>query len=332
MVSGVVLATWKYFWEGWEMRLKAMVAVLAAVLSAPGMGQEYPVRTVRIVTSPAGGGNDFPARLLAHGITGALGQQVIVDNRPTVLIGDLVAKASPDGYTLLVSGSPHWIGPLIEPANYDPIGDFEPISVIDRAPVILVVHPSMPVKSVKQLIGLARQRPGELNYGSGAPGGSNHLGAILFNHMAGVDIVRIPYKGSGPAMAALISGEVQVMFPGAGAVTSHLKSGRLRALAVGSAGPSALAPGIPTLSSSGVPGYVSEAVHALFAPARTPSAIVARLNREVRRYLETPEARNTFLKGGIETAASTPEALTALMKSEMSTIGKVLTAAGVRAK
>lgn len=314
------------------MRLKTMAVLLAAFLSFPAAGQDYPVKAVRIVTSPAGGGNDFPARLLASGITRALGQQVIVDNRPTVLIGEIVAKAPPDGYTLLVSGSPHWIGPLIEPTSYDPIADFEPISVIDRAPVILVVHPSMPVKSVKQLIGLAKKRPGELNYGSGAPGGSNHLGAILFNYMAGVDIVRIPYKGSGPAMAALISGEVQVMFPGAGAVTSHLKSGRLRALAVGSAAPSVLAPGIPTLSASGVPGYVSEAIHALFAPVRTPSPIVARLNREVRRYLESPEARNVFLRGGIETAASTPEELTALMRSEMSTIGKVLKAAGMRAK
>jgi tripartite-type tricarboxylate transporter receptor subunit TctC len=314
------------------MKLKTTAVLLAYFLVGPALAQEYPARTVRIVTSPAGGGNDFPARLLAHGISGALGQQVIVDNRPTVLIGDIVAKAPPDGYTLLVSGSPHWIGPLIEPTNYDPIADFAPISVIDRAPVVLVVHPSMPVKSVKQLIALAKRRPGELNYGSGAPGGSNHLGAILFNYLAGVDIVRIPYKGSGPAMAALISGEVQVMFPGAGAVTSHLKSGRLRALAVGSAEPSILAPGIPTLAASGVPGYVSEAIHALFAPARTPQAIVARLNREVRRYLDTPDARSAFLKGGIETAATTPEALTALMKSEMSTIGKVLKAAGVRAK
>jgi tripartite-type tricarboxylate transporter receptor subunit TctC len=267
--------------------------------------------------------------MVAQGIAPALGQQVIVDNRPTVLLGEIVAKAPADGYTLLVSGSPHWIGPLIEAASYDPIGDFSPISVVDRAPVILVVHPSMPVKSVKALIALAKAKPGQLNYGSGGAGGSNHLGAILFNYMAGVNIVRVPYKGSGPAMTALMSGEVQVMFPSAGGVASHIQSGRLRALAVGSAQPSALAPGVPTLAEAGVPGYVSEAMHALFAPAKTPQAIVARLNREVRQYLETAQAKEMFLKGGVEAVASTPEELTATMKTEMASIGKVLKAAGI---
>ena len=201
--------------------------------------------------------------------------------------------------------------------------------MVDRAPVILVVHPSMPVKSVKALIALAKAKPGQLNYGSGGAGGSNHLGAILFNYMAGVNIVRVPYKGSAPAMTAVMSGEVQVMFPSAGGVASHLKSGRLRALAVGSAQPSALAPGVPTLSESGVPGYVSEAIHALFAPAKTPPAIVARLNREVRQYLETAQAKEMFLNGGVEASASTPEELMATMKSEMANMGKVLKAAGI---
>lgn len=318
--------------EGGNLRTNAIAAILGVMVSAVALGQVYPNKAVRIVTSPAGGGNDFPARLVAQGISAGLGQQVIVDNRPTVLIGEIVAKAPPDGYTLLVSGSPHWIGPLLEPTSYDPINDFSPISVIDRAPVILVVHPSMPVRSVKDLVALAKAKPGELNYGSGAPGGSNHLGAILFNYMAGVNIVRVPYKGSGPAMVAVMSGEVQVMFPSAGGVASHIKSGRLRALAVGSAKPSALAPGIPTLSASGVPGYVSEAMHALFAPARTPPAIVARLNRDVRQYLETNEAKEMFLKGGIEVAGSTPEELTATMKSEIASIGKVLKAAGMGPK
>ena len=311
------------------MRRRVVAALVGVMMSAAAWSQSYPSRSVRIITSPVGGGNDFPARLVAQGISPALGQQVVVDNRPTVIIGEIVAKAPPDGYTLLVSGSPHWIGPLIEPTNYDPINDFAPISIIDRAPVILVVHPSMPVKSVKDLIILAKAKPGQLNYGSGAPGGSNHLGAILFNHMAGVNIVRVPYKGSGPAMTAVMSGEVQVMFPSAGGVASHIKSGRLRALAVGSTGPSALAPGVPTIAASGVPGYVSEAMHGLFAPAGTPTAIVARLNREVRRYLDTAEAKEMFLRGGIETSASSPEEFTATMKAEMASIGKVLKAAGI---
>jgi tripartite-type tricarboxylate transporter receptor subunit TctC len=311
------------------MKRTVVTAIAALMVSAAALGQGYPNRAIRVITSPVGGGNDYPARLVAQGISPALGQQVIVDNRPTVLIGEIVAKAPPDGYTLLVSGSPHWIGPLVEPTNYDPINDFSPISILDKAPVILVVHPSMPVKSVKDLIALAKARPGQLNYGSGAPGGSNHLGAVLFNHMAGVNIVRVPYKGSGPAMTAVMSGEVQVMFPSAGGVAAHIKSGRLRALAVGSTGPSALAPGVPTIAGSGVPGYVSEAMHGLFAPAGTPQAIVARLNREVRRYLESAEAKEMFLRGGIETAASTPEEFTATMKAEMASIGKVLKAAGI---
>jgi tripartite-type tricarboxylate transporter receptor subunit TctC len=308
-------------------------AVLAAALFFAGAvqlhAQEYPNRSIRIVTSPPGGGNDFPARIVARGISGPLGQQVVVDNRPTILIGDIVAKAPPDGYTLLVSGSPHWIGPLIEKMNYDPIKDFAPISLLDRAPVVLVVHPSMPVKSVKHLITLARSKPGELNYSSGGPGGSNHLGGILFNHLAGVNIVRIPYKGSGPAMAAVMSGEVHIMFPAASAAAPHVKSGRLRALAVGSTEPSSFLPGVPALGAAGVPGYKCEALHALFAPAGTPPAIVSRLNQEVVRYLQSAEARDAMLKGGVEAISSTPDELTATMKSETATIGKVLKAAGI---
>jgi tripartite-type tricarboxylate transporter receptor subunit TctC len=162
-------------------------------------------------------------------------------------------------------------------------------------------------------------------------GSSNYLAAILFNHMAGVNIVRIPYKGTGPAMTAVMSGEVHAMFASAGGAAPHVKSGRLRALAVGSALPSPLAPGLPTIASSGLPGYVSEALHALFAPAKTPPAIIARLNQEVVRYLQSAEAKDIFLKGGIEAAPGSPEELTALMKSEIANIGKVLKAAGVGA-
>ena len=187
----------------------------------------------------------------------------------------------------------------------------------------------MPLKSVRQLIALAKSRPGELNFSVGGPGTSNFLGAILFNHMAGVNIVRIPYKGTGPALAAVMSGEVHAMFGSAGGAAPHVKSGRLRALAVGSAQPSALAPGLPTLAASGLPGFVSEALHALFAPAGTPQAIVARLNQEVVRYLQSAEAKDVFLKAGVETAPGSPDELTALMKSEIARTDKVLKAAGI---
>ena len=312
-----------------RFKLIAILAPVVALFAGVASGQEYPAKPVRIVTAPAGGGNDFSARLVACGISGPLGQQVIVDNRPTILGPDIVAKAAPDGYTVLLTGSAHWVGPLVEKVTYDPIQDFAPVSLVDRTPVILVVHPSMPVKSVKQLIALARARPGELNFSSGAPGSSNYLGGMLFNHLAQVNIVRIPYKGAAPAMTAVMSGETQLMFASPGGVMPHVKSERLRALAVGSAKPSALAPGLPTLAESGAPGYVSETLHAIFAPAGTPAAIVARLHRETDRFVQSPEGKAQFLKGGIEAMSSTPEALTATIKSEMATIGKVLKAAGI---
>jgi len=280
-----------------------LAAGLAAQVAAPAQAQNYPVKPIRIVTSPAGGGNDFPARLIARALTGPLGQQILVDNRSTILIADIVAKAPPDGYTLL-----------------------------DRAPSVLVVHPSMPLKSVKQFIALAKARPGELNFSVGGPGSSGDLGARLFNHMAGVNILNVPYKGTSPALTAVMSGEVHAMFGSAGSVAPHVAGGRLRALAVGSAQRSQLAPGLPTMSEAGLPGYQSEALHALFAPAGTPAAVVALLNREVGTYLRSPEAQGIFLKAGIEPSPGSPEEFTAIMKSEMDRIGAVLKAAGAGAR
>ena len=315
------------------IRQPALKAVmLAAALAAPVAAQEYPTKTVRIVTAPAGGGNDFSARLVARGISGALGQQVIVDNRPTVLAPEIVAKSPADGYTVLLNGSAHWIGPFVSKVSYDPVADFAPLALIDRTPVILVVHPSLPVKTVKQVIALAKAKPGQLNISSGAPGASNYLGGMLFNHYAKVDTVLIPYKGAAPAMTAVMSGETQLMFASPGGSMSHVRSGRLRALGVGSAQPSELAPGIPTIASSGVPGYVCETLHAMFAPAGTPAAAITRLHQAIDRFLQSPEGKNQFIKGGVEAAPSTPDQLAAIMKSEMATIGKVLRAAGVKPK
>jgi tripartite-type tricarboxylate transporter receptor subunit TctC len=316
-----------------KQHLACVVSVgLTALSAVPAYAQSYPTKTIRIVTSPAGGGNDFPARLIARALTAPLGQQIFVDNRPTVLIADIVAKAPPDGHTLLVTGSAHWIGPLVEKTTYDPIRDFAPITLVDRAPSVLVVHPSMPIKSVKQLVALAKAKPGELNFAVGGPGTSNFIAAILFNSMAGVNVVRIPYKGTGPALAAVMSGEVHAMFGSAGGAAPHVTSGRLRALAVGSAQPSALAPGVPTLEASGLPGFVSEALHALYAPAGTPPAVVSRLNQEVSRYLLSPEAKEIFLKAGIEAAPGSPDELTAIMRSEIARVEKVFKAAGIGPK
>ena len=313
-------------------RFLGCVVAVASVFATPALAQTFPAKPIRIVTSPAGGGNDFPARLIARALTAPLGQQIIVDNRPTVLIADIVAKAPPDGHTLLVTGSAHWIGPLIEKVNYDAVRDFAPITLIDRSPSVLVVHPSMPVKSVKQLVALAKSRPGQLNFSVGGTGTSNFLAAVMFNHIANANVVRIPYKGTGPALAAVITGEVHAMFASAGGAAPHVQSGRLRAIAVGSAQPSPLAPGVPTLEASGLPGFISEALHALYAPAGTPQAVVSRLNQEVTRYLQSPEARDVFLKAGIEVAPGTPDELTAVVKSEVARVEKVLKAAGMGLK
>jgi len=312
--------------------LCALAAALAASVTAPATGQNYPTKPIRIVTSPAGGGNDFPARLIARHLAGPLGQQIIVDNRATVLIADIVRQAPPDGYTLLVTGSAHWIGPLLAKTNYDPIRDFATITLIDRAPSVLVVHPSMPLKTVKEMIALAKARPGEMNFSVGGPGSSGYLGALLFNHMAKVKIVSVPYKGTAPALAAVMSGEVHAMFGSAGSVAPHAASGRLRPLAVGSAQRSSLAPGLPTVAEAGLPGYESEAYHALFAPAGTPPAIISRLNREVGNYLRSAEAQGIFHKAGIEPSPGTPEQFVATMKSEMARISPVLKAAGIGPK
>jgi tripartite-type tricarboxylate transporter receptor subunit TctC len=310
--------------------LKLLLLVLTTSWNGPALSQDYPARPVRIVTSPAGGGSDLVARLIARGVSPLLGQQVIIDNRAAILAPEVVAKAAPDGYTVLVAGSTHWIAPLIEKVSYDPLRDFAAVAVLSRSPVVLVVHPSMPLKTVRQLVDLAKARPGDLNSAVGAPGSSNFLGAVLFDYLAGVKSTRIPYKGAAPAMTAIMSGEVHVMFPTAGSAAPHVQSGRLRALAVGSAQPSVFAPGLPTIAASGVPGYDSDFLSAVFAPAGTPAPIVSRLNREITRYLQSAEGKEAFLKAGSEAAPGTPEDLTATIKAEVATYGKVLKAAGAR--
>ena len=306
------------------MKTAVTAGVLTLGFACAVCAQEYPVKAIRIVTSPIGGGNDFPARLIALALAGPLGQQIVVDNRPTVLIADIVAKSPPDGYTLLLSGSAHWLGPLFEKVNYDPVRDFAALTLVDRSPTVLVVHPSLPAKSVKELIALAKARPDELNVAVGGTGSSNYIAAVLFGQMAGVNMTRIPYKGNAPAITALLSGEIQVMFSSAGAVAPHMQSGRLRALGVSSPQPSPLAPGVPSIASAGVPGYVSEVLHAMFAPAKTPPAIIDKLNAEVSRYLRSAQARDIFIKAGIEPSPSTPEELVAIMNAEMARLGKVV--------
>ena len=306
------------------------IAGAAITGPAPVFGQDaYPIKVVRIVTSAVGGGSDILARLIAPGLGNALGQQVIVDNRGA-LSAEIVAKAPPDGYTLLVNGSPLWILPLIRPSSpWDAVRDYAPISLAVNAPGILVVHPSLPVKSTKELIALARARPGELNYAAGTLGAGPHLAAELFKSMTGVKMVQVPYKGTGPGIVGLISGQVELMFPNAGSVMPHVKAGRLRALAVCSAEPSPLAPGLPTLAST-VPGYESISPQGVLAPARTPPAIVNRLNQEIVRILNQPDMKEKIFNMSMQVIANSPAEFSAKIKADIARLDKVIRSAGIR--
>lgn len=305
---------------------------VVTLVALPAFSQTYPNKPVRMVVSGIAGSSNFAARLIAQGLTGALGQQVIVDGREGgVVVSELVAKAAPDGYTLLINGSALWLLPFMRSnVPYDPVKDFSPITLAISTPNILVVHPSVPIKSVNDLIALARARPGELNCATGNAGTSNHLAAELFKAMTGVNIMRIPYKGIAPALNDLISGQVQLMFGAAAAVTQHIKSGRLKAVAVTSAQPSALAPGLPTVAAAGVPGYASVAIFGVLAPAKTPAAIIKRLHQDITRVLNTVEVRTRFFNSGSEVVASTPDEFAAAIKSEMAGLGKLITDAGIR--
>jgi tripartite-type tricarboxylate transporter receptor subunit TctC len=284
---------------------------------------------VRIVTSAVGGGNDFISRIIAQGISAPLGQQIVVENYPSIIATETALRAKPDGYTTLVTSSNFWITPLIQKTPYDPLKDFAPITMIDKAPTILAVHPSLPAKSVKELIAIARSRPGELNYSSGGVGVSAHLAAELFKSMTHTDIVGIRYNGGGPQINALLAGEVQMTFTTVPSSAAHLKSGRLRALAVTSPSPFVLLPGLPTVAAS-LPGFEILSVDGMLAPAGTPAAIISRLNQEVVRFLNQAEVRERFLKTGVETVADTPEQFAAAIKADMALMSKVVKDANIR--
>ena len=307
--------------------------VLMGLGIATAGAQSFPSKPVRIVTTDVGGGLDASARLLAPGLTQSLGQQVIVDNRGGAggaIAAEAVAKAAPDGHTIIYICPPLWLLPLMRSnLPYDPVRDFTPITQAVRLPNLIVVHPSLPVKTVNDLIALAKKRPGELNYGTSGTGTSPHLAAELFKSAAGVNIVRVNYKGAALALNSLLGGEIQVFFPNVATVMPHVKSGRVRALAVTTAQPSDLAPGLPTAAASGVPGYESIAILGLFAPAKTPEAIVRRLNQEIVQVLNRPDVKEKHFNLGVETVASTPAEFAAVLKAEITKWSKTLKDAGI---
>jgi tripartite-type tricarboxylate transporter receptor subunit TctC len=301
--------------------------------SVMAYGQNFPSRPLRIVCGETGGGTDFAARLIAPALSTAVGQPVIVDNRggSGIISGEIVANAPADGHTMLFNGAAFWLLPFMnDKVPFHPLKDFSPVTLAVTQPTMLVVHPSFPVSTVKELIAMAKAEPGTLNYASGPAGSSSQLAAELFKAMAGVNIVRILYKGTGPALIDVIAGQVPLMFPNAAAGSPQVKAGKLRALAVTSAQPSALFPGLPTLAASGLPGYEAVSNTGFFAPAKTPAEIINRLNQEIARVLNRSDIKGKFFGAGVEVVGSSPQRFAEVVKSEMTVLGKVMKDAHVR--
>jgi tripartite-type tricarboxylate transporter receptor subunit TctC len=311
----------------WQQGLTAML--LGLFSAGMAWAQAYPAKPVRIVTVAPGSANDIVARLIAQEIRNSLGQPVVVDNRGTVA-AELVARAPADGYTLLLYGSAVWLSPFIRASTpYDPVKDFAPITLVASSPNVVVVHPSLPVKSARELIALARSRPGEINYAAGSLGAAPHLAAELFKAMGKLNIVRVSYKGTGGSLIGIISGEVGLMFPTAGSVTPYIKSGKLRALAVTSLQPTALAPGLPLLSET-LPGYESVSLNGMLAPARTPEPIIRQLNAEVAKVMTRADIKEKLVAAGTDAMSTSPEQFAAIIQADMAKWGKVIREAGIR--
>ena len=313
------------------MKIKTAIAVSLLLASAAALSQNYPSKPVRVVVAyPAGGPVDITARALVPKLTEALGQAVVVDNRGGaggILGSDLVAKSAPDGYTLLMCTTANAINAsLIPKLPYDTQKDFAAVTMLVIITSVVVVHPSLPIHSVKELIAYAKARPGQLSYASTGNGTPTHLAAELFKSMTGTDMVHVPYKGAAPAVVDLISGQTQVSFISAPGVVPHLKAGRLRAIAVTNSKRSALLPELPTVSESGLPGFESEGWHGLFAPARTPQPVIDRLYREFAAALRAPDTAAYLLSAGAEPVVMPPDQFAVKMRNEIARWAKVVKA------
>lgn len=312
----------------------ALACSATASAAAP---QGYPTKPIRMVCPfPPGGTTDLVARLVAQRLSEAWGEQVIVDNRAGAggIIGtETVAKAAPDGYTMLLGSiTTHAVNPaLYKKLDFDPIKDFIPVSLVVSSPQLLAVHPSVPVKSVKELISFAKAKPGQLNYASAGVGTSPHLTFELFKSMAAIDVAHVPYKGTGPAITELVGGQVQMMITGVVALMPHIKSGKLRGLAATSEKRVAALPDLPTIAESGIPKFDVSSWFGVFLPAGTPKPIVTKMNGEIRKILAAPDVRKRLIDQGADPASSTPEQFAAYVKSEMARWGKVVRDTGARA-
>jgi len=314
--------------------IRILALAIGAVAASAAAAQSYPAKPIRMLAPEPGGGNEVAGRLIARGLSEALGQNVVVENRGAAsgaIAGEIVAKATPDGYTVLYYGSSIWLLPYLrDKVPFDPLRDFTPISLATSNPFFLFVHASVPARSAAELIAYAKARPGELRFGAAGAGAATRLSAELFNRMAGVDIMRVSYKGAGLAANALASGEVQVMFGSVGLGMAYAKAGRLKVLGAATGKPSALAPDVPTIASTGLPGFEAASLSGMFAPARTPAAIVKRLNAEILRVLARPDLKERFFAAGIEPVGSSPEEFGAIVRAEQAKWGKLIRELDIR--
>ena len=331
--SGVKRVAACVLWAASQAALAQPAAVPAPAVSVPA----YPVKTVRVIASQsAGGGVDAVARLVASRLAESFGQTVIVDNRAGAngsLAAEITAKAPPDGYTIMLGAAGN-LGVnrfFIKQMTYDPFTELTPVTLAISGGSVLVVHPALPVKSVKEFIALARTRPDTLAYGSSGVGGAGHMAAALFQSLTQTRMLHVPYKGGAPAMVDLIAGQVQFSFSSAPTAMPNMTSGRLRALAVTTAKRSKILPALPTIAEAGVPGYDAHTWYGFVVTGKTPQPIVARLNKEIVQILNRPDAVDTLFKVGLEPWTSTPEAFGAYIKSEVDKWGRIIREIGITA-
>jgi tripartite-type tricarboxylate transporter receptor subunit TctC len=311
------------------------LACALALLAGAAGAQSYPAKTVRVVVPYAAGGNtDITARAIAQKLTDVFGQQVVVENRPggaTNIGSELVAKAPADGYTLLMGGASNAINmSLFAKMPYDTQRDFAPVSLCVKGANVLSLHPSVPAKNLKELIALARARPGQLNFASSGLGSSNQMAGELFKLMAGINLVHVPYKGNAPALIDTVGGHVEMLFSGVPALLPHIQSGRLRALGIGSLKRFAALPEVPTFDESGLKGYEATTWFGLMAPGKTPREIVSRLNVEVDKVMRSADIRERFLTEGLEPIGGGADDFGRFIRDEIDKYGKVIKAAGVK--
>jgi len=313
-----------------------LVVVLIAFLAPLAHGQAFPSKPIRfIVGFPPGGTNDIVARLVAPKLGENLGQQVVVDNRGganTAIACELFVRTPPDGHTIMLNAPGHATNPAMMKLNFDSIKDFSFITLVAESQNLLVVHPSLPARNVKELIALSKKHPGVINYGSSGIGTTVHLSAELFKHMTGINWVHIPYKGGGPGLVALLAGEISLYFGNVPTVIRQARDGKLRALATTGSKRSGAAPDIPTVAESGVPGYEVTTFYGISAPAKTPRPVIDKLHTEIVRALKSPEVSEKLQGLGAEPVGNTPEQYSAFMQAEIAKWGKVIKAAGIKAQ